>query len=84
VLDEPNSNLDTDGEAALLEAVRRLKAESRTVVVVTHRTSLLAAMDKVMLLREGMIEKIGLMSEVMGGVRSVHPEAGPAVVAAKG
>ena len=30
------------------------------------------------------IEKIGLMSEVMGGVRSVHPEAGPAVVAAKG
>jgi PrtD family type I secretion system ABC transporter len=83
VLDEPNSNLDTDGEAALLEAVRSLKAEGRTVVVVTHRTSLLAAMDKVILLREGVIEKMGLMSEVLGRVRSVHPEAGPAALAAR-
>jgi ABC-type protease/lipase transport system fused ATPase/permease subunit len=84
VLDEPNSNLDADGEAALLEAVRRLKAERRTVLVVTHRPQLLAAMDKVMLLREGAIEKMGLMTEVMGGVRPVHLEAGPAVLAARG
>jgi hypothetical protein len=40
-------------------------------------------MDKVMLLREGVIEKMGLMSEVMGRVRSVHPEAGPAALAAR-
>ncbi len=84
VLDEPNSNLDADGEAALLEAVRRLKAERRTVLVVTHRPQLLAAMDKVMLLREGVIEKMGLMAEVMGGVRSVHSEIGPAPLAARG
>ncbi|HXV06843.1 MAG TPA: type I secretion system permease/ATPase [Burkholderiales bacterium] len=84
VLDEPNSNLDADGEAALLEAVRRLKAERRTVLVVTHRPQLLAAMDKVMLLREGVIEKMGLMAEVMGGVRPVHSEAGPAALAARG
>jgi ABC-type protease/lipase transport system fused ATPase/permease subunit len=79
VLDEPNSNLDTEGEAALLEAVRRLKAEGRTVVVVTHRPSLLAAMDRVVLLRDGAVEKMGVISEVMGGVRSVHPDAGPSV-----
>ena len=84
VLDEPNSNLDADGESALLEAVRKLKAERRTVLVVTHRPLLLAAMDKVLLLREGSIERLGLVSEVMGGVRSVHPEAGPATLAARG
>jgi len=77
VLDEPNSNLDTEGEAALLEALRKLKAEGRTIVVITHRTSLLAAVDKVMLLRDGIVEKMGLMSEVMGGVRPVPSEPPP-------
>jgi ATP-binding cassette subfamily C exporter for protease/lipase/ATP-binding cassette subfamily C protein EexD len=87
VLDEPNSNLDTEGEAALLEALRKLRAEGRTIVVITHRTSLLAAVDKVMLLRDGMVEKMGLMSEVMGGVRPVPSEPPPVTavpLAAKG
>jgi ATP-binding cassette subfamily C exporter for protease/lipase/ATP-binding cassette subfamily C protein EexD len=69
VLDEPNSNLDNDGESALIEAVRELKAESVTVVVITHRTTLLAVADKVMLLRDGAVEKLGALSEILGPMR---------------
>jgi len=69
VLDEPNSNLDTDGESALIEAVRELKTEEVTVIVITHRTTLLAIADKVMLLRDGAIEKLGAINEVLGPMR---------------
>jgi ATP-binding cassette subfamily C exporter for protease/lipase/ATP-binding cassette subfamily C protein EexD len=77
VLDEPNSNLDVDGESALLEAVRALKAERVTVVTVTHRPMLLAAMDKVILLREGVIEQAGSLADVLPPVRAVNPDPGP-------
>ena len=50
VLDEPNSNLDTEGEAALDGGDAPLKADGVTLVVVTHRLPLLAAVDKVMVL----------------------------------
>ena len=86
VLDEPNSNLDTDGEAALLDAVRRLKAEGVTVVVVTHRTSLLSVVDNVILLRDGSIEKQGPLPDVLAPARP-RAEAGALVAipsAAKG
>lgn len=79
VLDEPNSNLDTDGESALLDALRRLKADGCTVVAVTHRPSLLAVIDKVMLLRDGVVEKLGPVSEAISGVRPLHGEAVPPV-----
>ena len=88
VLDEPNSNLDTEGEAALLEAVRGMKATGVTVVVVTHRSSLLSAMDKVILLRDGVIEKIGALSEILASARPRAQEAGSSIttghIAAKG
>ena len=65
VLDEPNSNLDADGENALSQALLGLKADGVTMVVVTHRPALLAVVDKVMLLRNGMVEKFGTLSEVL-------------------
>jgi len=65
VLDEPNSNLDADGEAALSAALRGLKADGVTMVVVTHRPALLAVVDKVLLLRNGIVEKFGTLSEVL-------------------
>ncbi|MGH8696325.1 MAG: ATP-binding cassette domain-containing protein, partial [Burkholderiales bacterium] len=80
VLDEPNSNLDKDGEDALLEAVRRMKAGGVTVVVVTHRPSLLAAMDRVALLRDGAIEKLGALSDIMAEARRPAPAAGASVI----
>ena len=81
VLDEPNSNLDAEGEAALIEAIREMKAEVVTLVIVTHRSKLLSAMDRILLLREGLIEKFGTPSEVLKAVRPRGPESQPAVVA---
>ena len=64
VLDEPNSNLDADGEAALSESLRGLKSAGVTMIVVTHRPALLAVVDKVVLLRSGIVEKFGGLSDV--------------------
>jgi PrtD family type I secretion system ABC transporter len=65
VLDEPNSNLDTKGEAALADCIRQLKAEGVTLVAITHRLPLVAAVDKVMVLMHGAVEKFGTLAEVM-------------------
>ena len=65
VLDEPNSNLDTKGEAALADCIRLLKAEGVTLVAITHRLPLVSAVDKVMVLMHGAIEKFGTLAEVM-------------------
>lgn len=65
VLDEPNANLDTDGEAALTRAVRALRAEKRTIIVITHRTAVLEQMDKLLVLKNGQIAAFGPRSEVM-------------------
>jgi len=70
VLDEPNSNLDNEGESALIEAIRQLRREGVTVIVITHRPTLLAAMVKVMLLRDGVIEKFGLATELIAPLRA--------------
>ena len=65
VLDEPNSNLDTRGEAALADCIRQLKAEGVTLVAITHRLPLVSAVDKVMVLMHGAIQKFGTLAEVL-------------------
>jgi PrtD family type I secretion system ABC transporter len=70
VLDEPNSNLDSAGEKALAEAIRLLKADSVTLVIITHRLPLLANVDKVMVLMRGAVEKFGTLAELF-------PPSGP-------
>lgn len=64
ILDEPNSNLDTDGENALLEAIRAVKAEEVTVVLVTHKTNLLAVCDKIIVMRDGTLQNITTPQEL--------------------
>ncbi|MDP2241533.1 MAG: type I secretion system permease/ATPase [Burkholderiales bacterium] len=81
VLDEPNSNLDAEGEAALIEAIRSMKADGVTLVIVTHRSTLLSAMDRILVLREGLIEKFGPPSEVLKPGRPRGPGDQPAMVA---
>ena len=79
VLDEPNSNLDNDGEAALARTVADLKARKRTTLVITHRPSLLASVDYIMVMREGLIEKFGPRDEILG--QYLRPAAVPSAPA---
>ncbi len=65
VLDEPNSNLDTAGEEALLVTLSALKKRGVTTIVVAHRPSVLAAIDKILALREGTVETFGTRAEVI-------------------
>lgn len=65
VLDEPNSNLDASGEAALARAIRALRAQGTTVIMATHRTSALAEMNRIMLLNQGNALRFGERDEVL-------------------
>ena len=73
VLDEPNSNLDPDGEAALIAAIKRLSEQGVTVVVVTHRTNLLGVIDNVLLLQQGAVVFFGERDTVMAQMRQANP-----------
>lgn len=75
VLDEPNSNLDGDAENVLIETLRHLKERGTTVIVVSHRPSLVQAVDKVLLLRDGAVEMFGPRAEVMKRVAGPRPAA---------
>src|SRR3954471_24174551 len=65
VLDEPNSNLDGDAEARLIQALERLKEQDTTVVLVSHRPTLVQGVDKVLLLKDGTLEMFGPRVEVL-------------------
>ncbi len=65
VLDEPNANLDTDGDKALTAAIAGSRARGNTVIVMTHRPSAIAAVDLVLMLRAGKVEEFGPKDEVI-------------------
>ena len=64
ILDEPNASLDSEGEAALLGALQRLKAEKRTVILITHKTNILSMMDKILVLSQGQMQAFGDRDEI--------------------
>ena len=70
VLDEPNANLDSAGEAALLAALADLKLRGVTVVMVSHSPALMAALDKLALLKDGALEMFGPSAAVMARMRA--------------
>jgi ATP-binding cassette subfamily C protein len=76
VLDEPSSNLDTDGDAALGDCLSQLKRRGITVIVVSHRPTTLASVDKILVLRDGAVEAFDERLEVLA--RLTRPEAFPA------
>ncbi|MBT6204039.1 MAG: type I secretion system permease/ATPase [Rhodospirillaceae bacterium] len=73
VLDEPNSNLDDQGERELVEAVLRLKAANASVVVISHRTLILQTVDKMLVLRDGLQLEYGPRDEVLGKLTKASP-----------
>jgi ATP-binding cassette subfamily C exporter for protease/lipase len=79
VLDEPNASLDDAGEAALVQAVQSLKKEGCTVVLITHRTSIISAVDKILLLREGQVAAFGPRDDVLAAMVNAARPAVPAV-----
>src|SRR5690606_37465610 len=80
VLDEPNSNLDGEGEAALTSAIEAIKARGGIVVVIAHRPSALAAVDLIAVIQNGRMTTFGPKEEIIGNAprREAHsPEAQP-------
>jgi ATP-binding cassette subfamily C protein len=87
VLDEPSSNLDVDGDRALIEAMMRVRARGGIVIVIAHRRSALAAVDQVLAMAQGRTQLLGPRDEVLGKLfrsQQAAPGAAPPVVAAAG
>lgn len=68
VLDEPNSNLDAEGDQALTEAIKSAKARGAIIVIVAHRPSAIAAADKVLFVRGGRQQAFGPKDEVLSKI----------------
>lgn len=69
ILDEPNSSLDEAGDAALASAILDLKSRGTTFVVMTHRTSVLAVANKMLVLRDGITQAFGPRDEVLAALK---------------
>jgi ABC-type protease/lipase transport system fused ATPase/permease subunit len=73
MLDEPNANLDVSGEAALIAALADLKARGVTVIMVSHDLTLMSALDKLALLKDGALELFGPSTAVLARLRGTAP-----------
>ncbi|MDH0629041.1 type I secretion system permease/ATPase [Pseudomonas mosselii] len=78
VLDEPNSNLDEAGEQALVEAIARLREHKRTLILITHKSSLLAGLDNLLMLKGGQLQAFGPTARVLQDAqRAARPAPAP-------
>ena len=77
VLDEPSSNLDADGEAALTQAIMNVRARGGIVILIAHRPSALAGVDQVLIMQDGKVQSIGPKDEVLNKVLRHVPVATP-------
>ena len=85
VLDEPNSSLDEEGDAALARAIKEAKARGTTFVIMTHRTSVLGVADKMLVLHDGAQQAFGPRDEVLAALQKAQqPPKAPAAPAARG
>lgn len=70
VLDEPNASLDEAGDAALLNAVKLLRVRGTTVIVITHRLNILGAIEHMLVLVDGQVQRFGTCQEVLEALQS--------------
>ena len=68
VLDEPNANLDQEGELALLQAIEKLKETKTTAIIVAHRPAVLQHVDKILVMKEGTVRLFGDRAEVLNAI----------------
>ena len=80
VLDEPNANLDAEGEQALLMALHSCKLEGTTLIMITHKPSLVTTMDYLLVMREGRVEVLGPRDEVLAKLAGQPPSQVAAIV----
>ncbi|MNS36150.1 Type I secretion system ATP-binding protein PrsD [compost metagenome] len=72
VLDEPNASLDDAGEYALIQAINTLRTQGQTVVIISHRPTLLGVVNKILLLNEGTIQEFGTREQVIANLRQAN------------
>ena len=78
ILDEPNSALDADGETALNNAILAAKARGAAILIVAHRTGILNIADRLLVLREGQVERVGPRNEVLSQMAAAAANAAQA------
>ena len=83
VLDEPNAHLDADGEQILVEALDRLREQRATVILIAQRAGIMARVDKMLVVRDGVVSLFGARDAVMKELQAGWP-APVRAVAAKG
>ena len=77
VFDEPNANLDAEGEQSLIHAIRQAKERSRAVIVMAHRPSAIAVCDRLLVMREGAPVMFGPRDEVLKKTTANHGQVTP-------
>jgi ATP-binding cassette subfamily C protein len=68
VLDEPNANLDTEGERALVRAIEAMRADGAIVILIAHRPSIMQTADKLMVLQDGKATQFGPRTSIVGTI----------------
>lgn len=80
VLDEPNANLDSVGELALMHAMDSLRAEGMTIIVIAHRPNILKHVDKILVMKDGVLQEFGdredVLMKLQGGQRALPGPSG--------
>ena len=74
LLDEPNAHLDAEGEAQLLQTIAAAKAAGAAVLIVAHRMSVLAVCDKILVLRDGVVQGFGPRDEIISKMQTPPPD----------
>jgi ATP-binding cassette subfamily C protein len=81
VLDEPNAHLDAEGEAALIRAIKAARARGAAVIIAAHRTHVMGAADRLIVMKDGQIEGMGPRDAVLrklaqlADIRPIQPPA---------
>jgi ABC-type protease/lipase transport system fused ATPase/permease subunit len=80
VLDEPNSHLDQEGEAALASAIQAVRARRGVAIVIAHRAGIIGIVDKILVMRDGRVVEYGPRQAVLAKLQAAAPAPTPVPV----